>query len=273
MNTRTKLDRSARALCLLVIASLIFAGPAARAQSKSKEKSSASAQNAGATPTEVVRAFYTALREARFLDALRMSVYAPAVEGLSAAEVEELRPDFERLAAIVPPDFELTGEQLSGEEATVFLKSGEGKAVKVEPVYLIRERGAWVVGDRDAASLVKKQGKKFFFEQRIAAHESDAEDMLKRIQAAEIAYALQHAGAAGDLNALVDAGLVPKDILGPETTGYQFTVTTGPGGKGYEAHAEPARYNHTGRLSFFMDQSGTIQKKDAGGKPLGAGKK
>src|ERR1043165_3193619 len=261
MNTRTKLDRSARALCLLVIASLIFAGPAARAQSKSKEKSGASAQNAGATPTEVVRAFYTALREARFLDALRMSVYAPAVEGLSAAEVEELRPDFERLAAIVPPDFELTGEQGGGEEATVFMKSGEGKAVKVEPVYLIRERGAWVVGDRDAASLVKKQGKKFFFEQRIAAHESDAEDMLKRIQAAEIAYALQHAGAAGDLNALVDAGLVPKDILGPEPTGYQFTVASGPGRQGPGAPPQPRAQHPPGPPPFLQEPARHDQKK------------
>jgi predicted RNA-binding protein YlxR (DUF448 family) len=262
-------------VCLLAAAALLSCAGVARAQSKSKEKSGGkdAAQNAGAAPTEVVRAFYTALREARFLDALRMSVYAPAVEGLSAAEVEELRPDFERIAAIVPPDFELTGEQVSGDEATVFMKSGEGKEVKVEPVYLIRERGAWVVGDRDAAALVKKQGKKFFFEQRIAAHESDAQDMLKRIQAAEIAYGVQHAGLSGDLNALVDAGLVPKDVLGTETTGYQFAVTPGPGGKGYEARAEPARYNRTGRLSFLMDQSGTIQKRDAGGKPLSPAKK
>lgn len=273
MNTRTKLDRRTHALTLLVAAALMFCAGVARAQ-KSKDKSGgAPAQNASGAPSEVVRAFYTALREARFLDALRMSVYAPAVEGLSAEEVDELRPDFERLAAQVPPDFELTGEQVSGEEATVFLKTGEGKNIKVEPVYLIRERGSWVVGDRDAASLVKKQGKKFFFEQRIAAHESDAEDMLKRIQAAEVAYALQHSGSSGDLNALVDAGFVPRDILGPETTGYQFAVTPGPGGKGYEAHAEPARYNRTGRLSFFMDSSGSIQKKDAGGKPLGPAKK
>ena len=273
MNTRTTPRTHLPVLCLFVLAALLSGVAVARAQSKSKEKADAPAQNAGASPTEVVRAFYTALRESRFLDALRMSVYAPAVEGLSAAEVEELRPDFERIAAIVPPDFELTGEQLSGDEATVFMKSGEGKDVKVEPVYLIRERGAWVVGDRDAASLVKKQGKKFFFEQRIAAHEADAEDMFKRIQAAEIAYALQHAGASGDLNALIDAGLVPKDLLGTETTGYQFAVTPGPGGKGYEARAEPARYNRTGRLSFLMDQSGTIQKKDAGGKPLNPSKK
>ena len=226
---------------------------------------SAAAQGA---PSEVVRAYYTALREGRVRDAMMLSILRPAVEALSAAELAEYQPDFARLAQLAPTDFEITGEQISGEEATVFVKTGEGKDVKVEPVYLIRSGGAWVVGDREGAAAVKKQGKKFFSEQRIAAHEGDAEDMLKRISAAEIAYALQHAGAAGDLRALVDAGFVPKDILGSETTGYQFTVTPGPGGKGYEAHAEPARYNRTGRLSFHMDQSGTIQKKDTGGKPL-----
>jgi hypothetical protein len=261
-------------VCLLAAAALLSCG--ARAQSKGKDKrggKDAAAQSAGAAPTEVVRAFYTALREARFLDALRVSVYAPAIEGLSAAEVEELRPDFERIAAIVPPDFELTGEQVSGDEATVFMKSGEGKDVKVEPVYLMRgPGGAWVVGDREAAAEVKKQGKKFFFEQRIVAHESEAEDMLKRIQVAQLAYALQNAGKFADLNRLVSAGYVPQDILGTETTGYRFTVTVGADGKSFEARAEPARYGRTGRLSFFMDKSG-IRKKDAGGKPLSSSSK
>jgi hypothetical protein len=269
MNTRTKLYRHAPVLSLFIIAALLLGAAVARAQSKPNEKrGGAAAQGAaGATPSEVVRAFYAALREARFLDALRMSVYRPAVEGLSAAEVEELRPDFERLAAQVPPDFEITGEQVSAEEATVFMRSGEGKQVKVEPVYLIRSGGAWVVGDREGAALVKKQGKKFFFEQRIAAHESDAEDMLKRIQAAEIAYSLQNGGLYGDLQALVRAGFVPQDILGTETTGYRFVVTTGADGKSYTARAEPAQYGRTGRLSFYADKTG-IQKKDTGGKPF-----
>jgi hypothetical protein len=275
MNTSTKLFGGTHALRLLLVASaLVLCAAGARAQSKEKQGGDAAAQGAASTPSEVVRAYYTALREGRVLDAMKMTILRPAVESLSAAELEEYQPDFARLAAQTPTDFEITGEQTSGDEATVFVKTGEGKELKVEPVNLIRDRsGAWVVGSRDDAALVKKEGKKFFAEQRIAAHESDAEEMLKRIQAAEVAYVLQHAGASGDLNALVDAGLVPKDILGSETTGYQFTVTLGPGGKGYEARAEPARYNHTGRLSFFMDQSGAIEKRDAGGKPLNPSKK
>ena len=268
MNTRNPIKTYTLTLCLLLSCALYCTAPPARAQSNQREKSGAAATAAApATPSEVVRAYYTALREGRVRDAMLMSVLRPAVEGLSAAELAEYQPDFARLAQLAPTDFEITGEQISGEEATVFVKTGEDKDLKVEPVELIRSGGAWVIGDRKTAAEVKKQGKKFFSEQRIAAHEEDAEDMLKRIQAAEVAYALQHAGAAGDLNALVDAGLVPKDVLGSETTGYQFAVTPGPGGKGFEARAEPARYNHTGRLSLYMDQSSNIQKKDTGGKP------
>jgi hypothetical protein len=270
MNTRTKFNPRALALCLML---LLWCASStrceAKAQTKTKEKPGAQAAAAAAlTPTEVARAFYTALREARFRDALMMSVYRPAVEGLGAQDLEELRTDFARLAPQVPPDFEFTGEQVSGDEATVFMKSGEGKELKIEPVYLIRGAGsAWVVGDRASAAEVKRQGKKFFLEQRIAAHESDAEDMLKRIQAAEIAYSFQNAGSFGDLAALVRAGYVPQDITGTETTGYHFTVNTTPDGKSYAARAEPARYGRTGRLSFYMDKSG-IQQKDTGGKPL-----
>ena len=277
MRTSTILNPRALALCLL-LACAPSAAPRALAQNsneKTAAQTSTQSAAAAATPTEVVRAFYTALRETRFRDALMMSVYRPAIESLSAEELEELRPDFERIAAQVPPDFEFTGESLSGDEATVFMKSGteQERNVKVEPVYLMRGAGgAWVVGDRAGAVEAKRAGKKFFFEQRIAAHEQDAEDMLKRIQAAEIAYSLQRNGVFGDLNSLVDAGFVPKDILGSETTGYRFNVLTGDAGKSYTAHAEPERYGRTGRLSFYMDAGG-IQRKDAGGKPLGPSKR
>jgi hypothetical protein len=274
MNTSTIfINLRPLALCLLLAAT----PRAARAQSNQKEQTAAQSNPqpsaaAPATPTEVVRAFYKALREARFRDALMMSVYRPAIEGLKPQELEELRPDFERLATQVPPDYDFTGEQLSGDDATVFMKTGEGKDVKIEPVYLVRGAGgAWVVGDRAGAAEVKREGKKFFFEQRIAAHEQDAEDMLKRIQAAEIAYSLQNGGLYGDLDALVRAGYVPQDILGTETTGYRFAVTTTADKKSFTARAEPASYNRSGRLSFYMDKSG-IQRKDAGGKPLSPGK-
>lgn len=264
MNRRTKLSTYALALCLAV------AG-AARAQSNPPSKPTAQQTPSAAqgTPTEVVRAYYTALRESRFRDAMMLSILRPAVEALNAEELKDFQPDFARLAATAPADFEITGEQLSGEEATVFVRTGEGRELKVEPVNLFRERGAWVIGDREAEALVKKQGKKFFFEQRINVHETDAEDMLRRIEAAQLAYSLQNSGRFGDLNALVRAGYVPQDILGTETTGYRFTVITD--GKSYAARAEPEHYNRSGRLSFYLDKSG-LQKKDAGGKPLSPSK-
>ena len=267
MNTRNRLKPYTLTLCLLLSCATV--PPTARAQSKQKEKPGATASaQASATPSEVVRAYYTALREGRVRDAMLMSILRPAVEALSAAELAEYQTDFARLAQLAPTDFEITGEQVSGEEATVFVKTGEDKDLKVEPVELIRSGGAWVIGDRKTAAEVKKQGKKFFSEQRIAAHEEDAEEILKRIQAAEIAYALQHKGVYGNLKALVDAAFIPADILGTETTGYSFVVSPASDGKSYVARAEPARYGHTGRLSFYMDASG-IRKKDAGGKPIG----
>ena len=263
MNRRTKLKTFTLALCLLAAC----AG-AARAQTSPQTQPAPAAQG---SPSAVVRAYYTALKESRFRDAMLMSILRPAVESLSAEELKDFQTDFARLSPTVPADFEITGEQLSGEDATVFVKTGEGKELKVEPVYLIRERGAWVIGDREGAAVVKKQGKKFFAEQRIVVHESDAEDMLRRIQAAQLAYALQHSGGYGDLAALVRAGYVPQDILGTETTGYRFTVNVSPDARSYTARAEPERYGRTGRLSFHLDHSG-IQKKDVGGKPLSPSK-
>ena len=262
MNRRTKLKTFTLALCLLAAA----AG-AARAQSSAPQATAA----AQVSPSDVVRAYYTALKESRFRDAMAVTILRPAVEALTAEELKEFQIDFARVSPAVPADFEITGESLAGEEATVFVRTGEGKELKVEPINLIRERGAWVIGDREGAAEVKKLGKKFFFEKRIEAHEADAEEMLRRIKAAQLAYALQNAGSFGDLNALVRAGYIPQDILGSETTGYRFTVDVSPDAKSFTARAEPERYNRTGRLSFYLDASG-IRKKDTGGKPLSPSK-
>jgi hypothetical protein len=259
MNRRTKLKTFTLALCLLA-----FAAGATSAQTSAP----AAAQG---SPSDVVRAYYTALKESRFRDAMLMTVLRPAIEALSAEELKDFQMDFARLSPAVPADFRLTGEQLSGEEATVFVMTGNEKEPKVEPVNLIRERGSWIIGDRASADEIKKRGKKFLFEERMAVHEKEAEDMLRRIQAAQFAYALQNSGNYGDLSALVRAGYVPQDILGTETTGYRFTINVTADTKSFTAHAEPERYGRTGRLSFYLDKSG-LQKKDVGGKPLSPSK-
>ena len=224
------------------------------------------------TPSAAVHAFYKALGERRFREAFAMSVFRPAVEGLSQEEFEELRPDFERMATGVPAEIVLTGEQVSGEEATVFLKLGEGDKVKVEPVFLLREGGAWIVATgegREGQKAIKKSGRKFFFEARIEAHHQEVEQMLQRIKLAQGIFASQNNGRFGDLAALVRAGFVPQDILGSDTTGYRFAVSTAADGKKFTATAEPARYGRTGKLSFYVDETApAVQKKDTGGKPF-----
>lgn len=252
------------AACLCAPASSAFAqGKPAAPSAPAQEKPAAAS-----TPTETVRAFYKALAERRFREAFALSVLRAAVESLSAEEFAELQPDFERLAAATPASVEVTGEVLNGDVASVFIKPiDRGTEVQAEEVKLLRAAGRWVVGERGDYEVVGKEGKDFLFRSRIETHHEEVETMMKRIAAAEFAYATQNGGAYGDLGALVRAGLVPQDVTGTETTGYRFQVTLGKGGKSWWAGAEPVRYGRTGRLSFRIDNSGLL-KKDTGGKPL-----
>ena len=222
------------------------------------------------TPTETVREFYKALREKRFREAFAMSIYKPAVEGLSAEELEELRPDFEKMGAAVPVNLEISGEQISGDTATVFVKiaASSDSAALAEPVTLMRKGNEWIVGDRDSEKVVLANGKEFFIKARMDTHHGEVQAMLQRISLAEIAYTAQHGGVFADLPALIAAGLVPKDIESTESTGYRFHIAVAADKKSYTAGAEPARYNRTGRLSFYLDNKIGIKSKDVGGKPL-----
>jgi hypothetical protein len=229
------------------------------------------AQTAQRTPSEVVREFYKAMREHRFKDAWSMTIYKPAVEGLTAEEMEDLRPDFEEKAAEIPEQVETSGEQISGDIATVFVKvtiSESTPQITSQPVTLINSGGVWIIGDEANQAIVKKAGRRFFLEAMINQHHSDIEDLLNRVIAVQIVYAQQH-GGFGDLQALIDAGLVPKAAGDPKELGYNFRVTVGKDGKTYSAGAEPTRYGHTGKLSYWMDQTGTIKSVDNGGKPTG----
>jgi hypothetical protein len=220
------------------------------------------------TPTETVREFYKLMRERKFSEAFALTIYKPAIEGLSAAELDELRPDFERMAAVIPEKIEVSGEQMTNDIATVFVKIADAdKSAQAEPVTLIRDGGLWIVGDRENQALVRKAGKQFFFEARIETHHNEVRAMLQRISLAQLAYASQHNNAYADLPTLITAGLVPKDIETPDTIGYRFHVTLAKDAKSWTAGAEPVRYGQTGRLSFFMDQTG-IRNADMKGKPL-----
>jgi hypothetical protein len=219
-----------------------------------------------------MRDFYRLMREKKYREAFGISIYRPAIEGLSTDEFNELRTDFDKMATAVsekiPDKVDITGEQISGDVATVFVKvvDADGKE-RIEPAALIKIDNAWVVGDRESLELVRKSGKKFFFEARINAHHSDVQDMLTRISLAQVVYAQGHNGQFGNTAELIAAGLIPKDLEGVESTGYRFQVVRPADGKSWYATAEPAGYGRTGRLSFYLDASG-VRSGDASGKPL-----
>jgi len=230
---------------------------------------SAMAQSAQLSPTETVRAFYRMMREKKFKEAFAMSIYRPAIDGLDAKEFDDLRPDFEKMASVIPPELELSGETISGDMATVFVKVKETAETveKSEPVMLIKSNGAWLVGDPESEAIVKKAGKKFFFNARIETHHNEVQSMLTRITLAEIAYGAQNNGKYANLAELIKLALIPKDLEGPDTTGYRFAVNTSADGKSWYATAEPAQYGRTGKLSFYLDAAG-VKSGDVGGKPL-----
>lgn len=227
------------------------------------------AQNPPRSPSDTVREFYKTMREKKFREAFAMSIYKPAIEGLTPQEFEDLRTDFDKMAAAIPEKVDLTGEQISGDAATVFVKVKENPeaAEQAEPISLIKVSGNWIIGDKENEAIVKKAGKDFFFNARIDTHHSEVQSMFQRITLAQVVYSQQHAGQFANLAELIAAGLIPKDLEGTESTGYSFHVTRTTDGKTWYATAEPAQYGRTGRLSFFLDASG-VRSGDTGGKPL-----
>jgi len=231
--------------------------------------------NSVRSPSDTVREFYKAMREHRFKDAWALTIYKSAVETLTPEEMEDLRPDFEERAAKIPEQVEITGEQINGNNATVFVKvpnETDASQVVSEPVTLFSSVGVWIIGQEADQAIVKKAGRRYFLDAMIETHESDIEDFLKRLIAIEAAYSAQHSGAFGDLKALIDAGLTSHDVADAASTGYHFHITLANDSKSYVAGAEPARYGHTGKLSFWMDQTGNLKKADNGGNPLSAPK-
>jgi hypothetical protein len=201
-----------------------------------------------------------------------MSIYRSAIEALSAQELDELRPDFEKMAIAIsekiPAKIDVSGEQISGDAATVFVKvlDPDGKE-KIEPASLIKIDNMWIVGDKENLELVKKAGKQFFFEARITAHHNDVQDLLTRISLGQVLYSQNHNGQFGNMAELIAAGVVPKDIEGIESTGYRFQINRSADGKSWYATAEPAQYGRSGRLSFYLDATG-VRSGDVAGKPL-----
>jgi hypothetical protein len=222
------------------------------------------------SPSDVVRDFYKAMREHRFKDAWALTIYKPAVDDLNAQEMEDLLPDFEMKAAAIPDQVEITGEQIQGNIATVFVKVPVSEAtpqVTSEPVNLLKSGASWIIGDEASQVAVKKAGHRYFLDALIEEHQSDIEELFKRLVAVQVLYVQQH-GQVGDLQALIGATLIAKEAADPRASGYNVRITVSGDKKSYIAAAEPTRYGRTGKLSYWMDQSGAIKQADNGGKPL-----
>jgi hypothetical protein len=266
MNTR--ISRPAASAILLALVYALLFGLLSHA-SAAATMAVTSAQMTG-TPTETVREFYRLLRQKHFREAFALSIYKPAIDGLNPEEFADLQPDFERMASGVPENVQVSGEQISGETATVFVKvnaDDRGAQQQDDSIMLIRKGGGWIIGDKENEAVVKRSGKDFFFTARIQTHHAEVQSMLQRISVAQLIYSQQHSGLFGDLPSLIAAGLVPKDLETTDSTGYRFHVTLSADAKSFTAGAEPARHGRTGRLSFYLDQTG-IRSADTGGKPL-----
>jgi hypothetical protein len=222
-------------------------------------------------PSDVVREFYKAMREHRFKEAWALTIYKSAVDGLTAEELEDLRLDFEQKAAAVPDQIEITGERIQGNIATVFVKipiTESTPQITSEPVNLMSSGNGWIIGTEADEVEVKKKGRRFFLDALIEEHESDIDDLFKRFLVVQLVYTQDHKGSLANLQDLIAANLVAKESGDPKAIGYTVRITINPDGKGYIATAEPTRYGHTGKLSFWMDQTGNMKKADNGGKPL-----
>src|SRR5882762_10639972 len=149
------------------------------------------AQNTVHSPSDVVREFYKAMHERRFKEAWALTIYKPAVDGLNAQEMEDLRPDFEEKAAAIPDQVEISGEQISGDIATVFVKVPVSESTPQntsQPVTLIKSGGGWIIGDEANQAIVKKAGRRFFLDALITQHNSDMEELLKRVIAVQVVF-------------------------------------------------------------------------------------
>ena len=221
-------------------------------------------------PSDVVREFYKAMREHRFKDAWSMSVYKPAIEGLTADEMEDLRPFFEAQAAPIPAQLQIDNEKISGNTAQVFVQlppTDASPQLTSKPVDLIKSDGGWVIGTLAEQETVKKAGSRYFVDALIDLNQDNMADILKRLIGMEAVYAQANNGAYGELKTLVAAGLMSDDMFDPRLSGYVFRLAIN--GKTYVATAEPAHYGRTGKLSYWMDQTGAIKSADNGGKPVG----
>ena len=228
------------------------------------------------SPAETVRAFYKNLREQRFREAMFLTNLRPAIEGLTENELKDLQIDFAPLAGQIPADVSINGEIISGQLATVTAKlpDSETDQLGLQEIRLRRENDVWIIltVDEAAEKEIRKEGKNYFFALKIATHQTEAKEMLNRINKAQMVFAMQNKGIYADIPTLISREFLPEDIQTSESTGYIYKIYLSADAKSFTATAEPAVYGKTGKLSFWFevngDKNSSLHNKDDGGKPL-----
>jgi hypothetical protein len=224
------------------------------------------------TPSDTVREFSRALRERRFREAFALTVLKPAIDQMNAEEFEDMRPEIEKLVPALREDVQINGEQISGDAATVFARVSNDPAKELEKVDLVRVGDGWLIGDRDGYDALRGGGKEYLFKARVETHHDEMRKVLDKIANAEAVYAAQNAGRYAELPALAQGEMsmrlgLREDVDAVNTMGYRLSLSLASDARSYKVNAEPARYGHTGRLSYYMDATGR-QEKDNGGKPF-----
>jgi hypothetical protein len=216
------------------------------------------------SPSETAVKFYRALKDKKYVEGFHVSVYRGAIEGLSAAELKELEPDFARTFSEIPDKIDVRGEQINENTATVFLKF-EG-VEEFQQLMLIRVGNEWLVGDQEALAMVRQQGKDFFFNSRISVNEQETMLMLSRILSSEIIYAKKFNDTYASLPELVTRQALTEEMADGESSGYIFAVYVSPDKKTFSVTATPKVYGKTGKLSFYADING-LRGEDLKGRP------
>jgi hypothetical protein len=99
-------------------------------------------------------------------------------------------------------------------------------------------------------------------ESPLLTNESIARSLLQTVASAEATFqSTKGDGRYGTLEELLTEGLISKDLL--EKYGYKIDVAVSS--NRFEAVAIPVEYGRTGRISFFVDQSGVLRGGDHGG--------
>jgi hypothetical protein len=97
------------------------------------------------------------------------------------------------------------------------------------------------------------------------ANERTAMSALWTISYTETMYKQKNA-TFGSLEELIAADMLNKDVLENPNYKFELTITA----DGYSVSAVPTEYGKTGKLSFFLDQTGELRAADHAGAPAGA---